>query len=112
MVSGSSSGPNHAGHDDGASAMIASTAFCSWNTSSSAAKWVAIARFIESEQAATGDEDQRVEAVEAAAKTLCPSNAFTPRWEALKEWERANYRDEAARLLNAGWTPPENEDEK
>ena len=59
----------------------------------------AIARFIESEQAATGDEDQRVE--EQAKALYCTLNPCRPMaWHQLAEDERENCRA----AIRAGWS--------
>ena len=73
-----------------------------------ATKVEAIARFIEDEQAATGDEDQRAE---GQAKALYyATRAGIPHlpWED----ERDDIRETIRSAIRAGWTPPESEASK
>lgn len=68
-----------------------------------AVRRVALARFIEAEQAATGDEDRRVE---EQAKVLCGAlRPVSVPWECLSPYFKNVYRA----AIRAGWTPPESE---
>lgn len=70
-----------------------------------AASYEAVARFIESEQAATDDEDQRVEK-QAIAFYYAPKEVDSRLpWNSLDEHQREQYRA----AIRAGWTPPESE---
>lgn len=72
---------------------------------SSCARREAIARFIESEQAATGDEGQRVEEHAKALAAALINNRGTRTWDDLSGASRDVYRA----AIRAGWTPPESE---
>lgn len=70
-----------------------------------AVKWAGILSAIESEQAATADEDQRVEEHAKALAAALINNRGTRTWDDLSGASRDVYRA----AIRAGWTPPESE---